>query len=113
MNLYDPTEMKDNFAILGDWDIRIRKDGPYSAQITLNADKKIADLWDWDAGDPENRIENKPLPIDFYFHEYLHAAFKAWQSLPENDRYDAEEQLIQDICRVVRKVVESINETIV
>ena len=93
MDFYSLDEVKKNFRILDEWKINLVNDTEYKAQITCNAKDKVADLYGWDTLDQ---------PRDFFFHECLHAAFRELRTLRGTKRYDAEEILIQDICRIIR-----------
>lgn len=84
---------KRSFRILHDW--RITHSRRLSGDICVDAKRKIASL----ARHPA------PIPCDYYLHEYLHCALRAWQRLKSDTRtsHYEEERLIQDICRAKLK----------
>jgi len=87
------SEAKNKFRILKDWIIIPNDEGIYSGQICINEKKRVAELFLW--------IKDDNPPDDFYIHEMLHVAFKALKALPRKNKYDAEEELVQDICKII------------
>ena len=81
---------KSRFKILADWEIRFATER--KAKVTTNPDLPRATFFGWPDG--------TPIPEDFYFHEMLHLALRAYRRIPEEENFDVEEQLIRDICQI-------------
>jgi hypothetical protein len=84
-----------DFKILDDWDIVLDGTSDYKGQSSISPVVPMAVIYAWPADSPE--------PEDFRLHEYLHIALSAFRRIPEEGRYDAEEALVQDICRLFRE----------
>ena len=83
------------FRILKGWDIRVAQSKTYSGVVHFKGEKG-AIIYDWG---PHNK------PDDFEFHEVLHIALKALLKMDKRkikELRQAEEEVIQDICEVVR-----------
>lgn len=84
--------LQKNLRILKDWKFFVDSKSKYKGQICINSDTKIATIYNWPS--KEN------IPEDFYFHEMLHAALVALKKTRGRAKYEAEEQLTQDICAI-------------
>jgi hypothetical protein len=97
--MVDLKTLQNKIRILGDWEIILTSDSDYKAQVCINSKDKSAEIYDWptDTG--------IPMPDDFYFHELLHIANRALRDIPKRGTkwLDAEETLVQDICKIVRE----------
>ena len=85
------------FRILRGWRVRWDKRGELCAQSAAFPSCRKAWIYPWDPTAAE------PEPKDFLFHEVLHCAIKALVSMDKRklkELRQAEELLVQDICRV-------------
>ena len=85
------------FRILRDWDVRWSRQ-KYRGQCTIHPTLERAVIYPWGQTSSE--------PEDYRLHEVLHCALRALVRMdgrkPKEQRL-AEEQLVQDICAMLRK----------
>lgn len=93
-------QIKSRFRCLKAWHVTLApKNSKYHACVTIHPTKPQAIVYRWEIESAE--------PEDFKLHEILHVAFEAIRRLPKNNRREAEELLIQDICSLL---VNNINQ---
>ena len=78
--------------ILDGWKIRLVASDKYSAQVTHDSRRNRATIYDWPGGRPQAR--------DFILHEVLHPALRAIAAVRGKERRQAEEEFIQDLCKI-------------
>jgi len=86
--------MKKQFRILRDWKIENKKaDAKNQAMVHISPKGKEATIYSFGI---------RPVPKDFRLHEYLHIALRALNRMKRNSKeyLQAEEKLVQDICRI-------------
>jgi hypothetical protein len=85
---------KSDFRLLKKWKVRKENRCKNKGKVRFDIHDKKAIIY----------VHDKPIPDDFFLHEYLHIALQEYSSIRRGSKkaYDAEETLIQDICRIVR-----------
>jgi hypothetical protein len=83
------------FRILDGWNVRRVEHHKYGGQVSYG--KSNALIYGFDG---------RPTPCDFVLHEVLHVVLQALRSVRggRSQRY-AEEHVVQDICKVVRRMI--------
>lgn len=80
---------QNHYRLLVDWIIRYEDDGTHYEEVTVHPTQRIATI----------RPPRAGVDLGNYFrHEVLHVAFAAMNRA--DDRYAAEEMLVQDIVKV-------------
>lgn len=78
------------FRILDDWFIEYDPKNKMKAECSFNEKTKKATIY---------AFGKREIPKDYIYHEMLHIAFAAVKSIKKhNDKREAEEILVQDIC---------------
>lgn len=86
-------KLKKEFRILKDWDIKyVKATKNNQACVGVIVDKKKAYIYGYGS---------KDVPEDYLFHEFLHIVFRAHRKLKKRQIYDSEEEIVQDICKII------------
>lgn len=81
------------FRVLHDWRVWEGQDPGMDlwAQSVINRRQKTAIICPWSP-------DGEQPPADYYLHEILHVAIRAYEMVPEAERHEAEEHFVQDLC---------------
>jgi hypothetical protein len=92
--------LKSQLRILQDWKITYQCASKYGAQCSIHPRNKRSIIYGWGTKTKE--------PKDFLIHELLHSALRALTRMDKRKIKElrmAEEELVQDICRLILKGV--------
>lgn len=93
---------RSSFSSLSTWDIKIAPDNVRPNGSSINADSRMATIFEWRADEPE--------PHDYILHELLHIAFAEASRAPRGTQQgcpraqckcEDEERVVQDLCELL------------
>lgn len=91
--------LKNSFGLLRNWRIRLVKHKKYAAEVSFDEEHRKAVIYAWPS--------NTEQPKDFLLHEILHLALRELDCRNKaGTGYEAEEQLVQDICKLFREGIQ-------